>query len=158
MANALGGKVDQETYELKYNAAASDVEKALESASSALGNAEVVKTVSGRLDHRLPLFTSPCDVVLVPVSFEHTLTRGSFDRVGCIRVSTAQLNLTRLDFELMETACIPKYRTCDRATFSRQQPCREVVYAILSGRTTVQFVVSLTIRLWLACLHHDVVI
>lgn len=49
MADALGGEIDAETYELSYNAAGSDVAEALEVASAALGNVEVTRTISGKL-------------------------------------------------------------------------------------------------------------
>lgn len=47
MADALGGEIDQESYEIAYNAAASDVATALEATSADLGHVDVTKTVSG---------------------------------------------------------------------------------------------------------------
>lgn len=47
IADALGGDVDAETYELSYNADADEVATALEAASFALGNVDATRTVSG---------------------------------------------------------------------------------------------------------------
>lgn len=49
MADALGGELDAETYELSYNAAASDVADALESAAATLGSVGATRTLSGKL-------------------------------------------------------------------------------------------------------------
>lgn len=47
MADALGGDIDSETYELSYIAGASEVSEALESASDDLGAVTVTRTLSG---------------------------------------------------------------------------------------------------------------
>lgn len=47
MADALGGEIDVETAEIGYSASAAAVELALEAASSALGDVEVARTISG---------------------------------------------------------------------------------------------------------------
>ena len=48
IADALGGDVDAETYELSYSASEGDVATALEAASRVLGTVEVTKTVTGK--------------------------------------------------------------------------------------------------------------
>lgn len=50
IADALGGDVDAETFELSYNADADDVATALEATSSVLGSVDATRTVSG--EHR----------------------------------------------------------------------------------------------------------
>lgn len=49
MADALGGEIDAETYELSYNAAASDIADALESAAPDLGSVSATRTLSGKV-------------------------------------------------------------------------------------------------------------
>lgn len=51
MADALGGEIDSETYELSYIAGASEVSEALETASTDLGAVSVTRTISGILHH-----------------------------------------------------------------------------------------------------------
>lgn len=53
IADALGGDVDAETYELSYNADADDVATALEAASSVLGSVDSTRTVSGKPGNNL---------------------------------------------------------------------------------------------------------
>lgn len=63
IADALGGEVDEETYELSYNADADDVADALTAASDTLGSVSATRTISGkdslliwkRCTHSLPV-------------------------------------------------------------------------------------------------------
>lgn len=48
IADALGGEIDAETYELSYSASEEDVAAALEAAGSVLGNVDVTRVVTGK--------------------------------------------------------------------------------------------------------------
>lgn len=59
IADALGGEIDAETYELSYNAAANDVANALEAASGTLGTVSATKTVAGEFYKEIQPCYSP---------------------------------------------------------------------------------------------------
>ena len=52
MADALGGEVDGETYELSYSASGADVAAALEAVSSVLGNVDATRTTTGKFGRK----------------------------------------------------------------------------------------------------------